>query len=200
MVELTQLPGFARNADLEKLLAELNTLLGNAEDQVLEDFHHPRFPLVMVVGAPRSGTTLMMQWLANSGAFAYPSNLLSRFYQAPYIGAKIQQLLTDPRFAFRDELQEWRQMEPNWENELGKTSGTLAPNEFWYFWRRFFSYPDVQFLDDAALAQVDIPTLAAELDALTKQVSVRRTRSRKATCGARWAAVAPGNRRSGRAC
>ncbi|GAH14530.1 unnamed protein product, partial [marine sediment metagenome] len=29
----------------------------------------------------------MMQWLASTEMFAYPSNLLSRFYGSPYIGA-----------------------------------------------------------------------------------------------------------------
>ena len=38
--------------------------------------------VVLVVGGPRSGSTVMMQWLASSGVFAYPSNLLSRFYRA----------------------------------------------------------------------------------------------------------------------
>ena len=55
-----------------------------------------RFSKVFVVGALRSGTTLFTQWLATTGLTAYPTNLLSRFYGAPLVGAKIQQLLTDP--------------------------------------------------------------------------------------------------------
>ena len=46
-------------------------------------------------------------------------------------------MLTDERFRFRNELPEFHR-EIGFESENGKTSGALAPNEFWYFWRRFF--------------------------------------------------------------
>ena len=46
------------------------------------------------MGNPRSGTTLFIQWLGISGYLAYPTNLLSRFYGVPCIGAKIQLMLT----------------------------------------------------------------------------------------------------------
>ena len=92
---------FRRNPELEKLLEEINNLLGPAEDEIAARFDRPRYPVVLVVGGPRSGSTLMMQWLARLGLFACPTNLLSRFYRAPFIGAKIQQLLADPIFGFR---------------------------------------------------------------------------------------------------
>ncbi|WP_304918545.1 sulfotransferase [Methylophaga sp.] len=121
------------------------------------------FPLIMVMGPLRSGTTLFTQWLANTGLVAYPTNLLSRFYQAPILGAKIQLLLTDPRFNFRDELGEFIQ-QAEYQSENGKTKGVLAPNEFWYFWRRFLSEPqrDV-WTDDELTKSMDSKTLRAEL-------------------------------------
>ena len=64
----------------------------------------PSRPIVFVLGAPRSGTTLLTQWLAASGHFGVPSNLLARFYEAPYIGGLVQRLLTDPDLSYRDEL------------------------------------------------------------------------------------------------
>jgi len=58
------------------------------------------------VGALRSGTTLFMQWLANTGVFSYPTNILSQFFGAPVIGAKIQfygEFCENPKKTF-DEL------------------------------------------------------------------------------------------------
>jgi len=157
---------YQRNTGLESLLNEINSLLAPVEAGVRERFGKPRLPLILVVGAPRSGTTLVTQWLAAMGGFAYPSNLLSRFFQAPYIGALLQQMLTDPAYQFRDEFSELKNARASFDSSLGKTSGILAPNEFWYFWRRFFPYQDVHYLDHDALAQIDSATFLAELAAL----------------------------------
>ena len=157
--------GFKRNARLEALLTNLNLELWEAEKRLLGNqpargFPHP---LILIMGPLRSGTTLFMQWLANTGLVSCPTNLLSRFYRAPVLGAKIQLLLTDPRYNFRDELGEFMQ-QADYVSENGKTRGVLAPNEFWYFWRRFL--PDAQrdVWTDAELKEgMDAATLLAEL-------------------------------------
>ena len=156
---------FQRNENLESLLKEINGLIGPVEDRILQNFSMPEYPVVLIVGCGRSGSTLIMQWLANTGQFGYPTNLLSRFYQAPYLGARIQQLLTDPRFNFRDEFQDFNNTF-SYDSDLGKTQGILAPNEFWYFWRRFFHYGDIQYLDQRSLEGVDRARFAAELASL----------------------------------
>jgi len=144
-----------RNQGLEALLAELNTTLGQAEEGMEALPAELEHPVVLVVGAPRSGTTLLMQWLAATGDFAYPSNLLSRFYAAPYLGARIQQLLTDPRFDFKDELRGIATQEAPFASALGKTKGALQPNEFWYFWRRFIPNTVPEWLTREQEAAID---------------------------------------------
>ena len=156
---------FRRNLDLETLLGEINGLLGPAQRQIVESCGLPREPVVMVVGAPRSGTTLLMQWLAASGVFGYPTNLLSRFYGAPYIGARIQRLLTDPRFDFRGELADLGG-EVSFVSTLGKTRGALSPHEFGHFWRRFIPNQVPRPLSPAEEARIDGEGLARELAAL----------------------------------
>lgn len=158
-------PEFQRNPNLEALLQELNGLLAPAEAQVAARFTAPRYPVLLVMGVPRSGTTLMMQWLASLSHFAYPTNLISRFYAAPYIGARIQQLLTDPAYRFGDEIPDFAK-ELDYSSALGKTRGALAPNEFWYFWRRFFPVTEPRYLEAHELAQVDREGFCAELAAL----------------------------------
>jgi len=155
-----------RNPRLEEYLQRINDLLAASETQALAQFTVPQRPVILIVGCARSGSTLLMQWLANLGCFAYPTNLLSRFYRAPYIGALIQQVLTDPELDFRDELYELHQPGASFSSVLGKTRGVLGSHEFWYFWRRFFPFGEIQYLDDESLAKVDSKTFLAELAAI----------------------------------
>jgi len=156
---------FRRNDLLEELLYQVNSSLSVSEKKVLEEYHGKPLPhpLILIMGPLRSGTTLFMQWLANTGLVSYPTNLLSRFYEAPILGAKIQLLLTDPRFNFRNELGEFFQAN-EYKSENGKTKGVFAPNEFWYFWRRFLAEPsrDV-WTDDELQLTMDVQTMKAEL-------------------------------------
>lgn len=154
---------FSRNLDLEALLTNLNNDLSISEKAILPMQSQMAMPVVLVMGPLRSGATLFTQWLANTGLVSYPTNLLSRFYQAPILGAKIQLLLTDPRYNFRDELGEFAQ-QAAYQSENGKTKGVLAPNEFWYFWRRFLadSSRDV-WTDDELRQSMDVETMKAEL-------------------------------------
>ena len=157
---------FTRNMKLESLLKEVNMSLWMLEKECLKKQPPSNFPLILIMGPLRSGTTLFMQWLANSGIVAYPSNMLSRFYHAPIIGAKLQLLLTDPRYNFRDELGEFAQ-QVAYQSENGKTKGVLAPNEFWYFWRRFLSQPERDVWTNEELQHsMDTQTMLAELAGL----------------------------------
>ncbi|MBN2310966.1 MAG: sulfotransferase [Candidatus Hydrogenedentes bacterium] len=156
---------FRRNPALEDLLKELNGLLAPVERQVLQRFTMPQYPVVFVIGAPRCGTTVTTQWLASSGRFGYPSNMLSRFYDAPYLGAKIQRLFADPLYNFNDEILDFSGA-IEFESALGKTRGALAPNEFFYFWRRFIPKAVPEHLTDEEIGAIDGSLLTAELAAM----------------------------------
>lgn len=156
---------FERNEGLEELLNELNGILAPSEAKIIEKFQRPKYPIMLIVGAPRSGTTLMVQWLAGTGEFAYPTNMLSRFYGAPYIGARIQQLLASPKYNFRDEIFDFSG-EFSFSSVLGKTRGALAPNEFWYFWRRFIPNAEIEYVEESSLKKIDSKNFLAELAAI----------------------------------
>jgi hypothetical protein len=121
---------------LDHLIAELAAMLGPAEAAAIGSNNTPEFPCVFIVGNSRCGSTLMLQWLASMEAFCYPTNLLARFYASPYLGAKIQQLLVDPRYQHLEEFQDLGK-DREFASATGKTKGLLAPHEFWHFWRRF---------------------------------------------------------------
>lgn len=152
---------FKRNNLLEEFLSEVNDDLWSTEKTLL-DIKEPEHPLIFIVGAHRSGTTLFMQWLASLGSIAYPTNLMSRFYKTPIIGSKIQLLLTDERYNYRNEIMDFKS-DINFKSDNGKTSGALAPNEFWYFWRRFLRFKNLDYLPtDELFKTVDIETLKSE--------------------------------------
>ena len=155
---------FERNLELEKFLKEINGDLLCAEQKLLKKAY-PKSPVILVMGALRSGTTLMTQWLSNTREFACPTNLISRFFEAPIIGAKIQRLLFDPMLNFRDELVDFSKKN-DYFSQNGKTQGPLSPNEFWYFWRRFFPYADLEidYMPDIELMKVfDKDTFVKEI-------------------------------------
>ena len=155
---------FQLNNKLESLLKEVNGLLSRCQEEVNCQYTKPRFPLLLLMGAPHSGTTLFMQWLAESQQWAYPTNLIYRFYAAPYLGARIQQILIE-----NDIHGEISGFKPTarFTSTLGKTEGALAPHEFWYFWRRFFPLEaDADIVLPEKLPQVDVVKLNCELAAL----------------------------------
>jgi len=153
---------FQRNIFLENLLSDVNDSLWLSEKQELGKIR-PEFPMIFIMGPHRSGTTLMLQWLASLGSIAYPTNLLSRFYGAPIVGSKIQLLLTDKRYSYRDELKFFDQ-KVVFSSQNGKTTGALSPNEFWYFWRRFFSVEDsVRYSTQELLEKIDVDSFRSEL-------------------------------------
>ncbi|NIC04300.1 sulfotransferase [Billgrantia bachuensis] len=156
---------FARISALEELLTDLNANLTGANENYLKDSVE-RFPKIFLMGPHRSGSTLFMQWLADTGLIAYPSNLLSRFFGAPLVGAKIQQLLTDSRYNFRNEILDFT-TGINFSSDNGKTKGALAPNEFWYFWRRFLPFEELDYMSPAELRKkANLSGLRDELNAL----------------------------------
>lgn len=161
---------FKRNLTLETLLSKINDSLSSAENMALRNYStgYEDYPVIFVMGPHRCGTTLFMQWLANSGLVAYPTNLLSRFYAAPVIGAQIQLMLTDQRYNFRNEIFDFNSP-ISFESDNGKTKGALAPNEFWYFWRRFLPFHELDWLSDEELFRVvDKEKLVGELETLTR--------------------------------
>jgi hypothetical protein len=164
-MEFARKPEHAGNAELTQLLKRLNGLLEPVEMSVAANYQRPKYPPVFIISLPRSGSTLALQWLASLGHFAYPSNLLARFYAAPHVGALIQRMMTDPKYNFGNELQDFNQG-LSFTSTLGKTRGVLAPNEFWYFWRRFFPSPELVPLNEQEFSEETLKKLLAELAAI----------------------------------
>jgi hypothetical protein len=128
MDEPERLPKYRKDAGSESRLQALNTLLHPLQVQLESRLTSPERPLVFIIGAPRSGTTLVSQLLARSGQFGYISNFVARFWLAPGVGAMIEQSL-DPSGTGS---------EIEYKSSYGVTHGLKSPHEFGYFWSGWF--------------------------------------------------------------
>jgi len=155
------------NPKLTGYLSELNNLLISTEVEAISHAPAtPRHPVVFVAGVPRSGVTLVMQWLAASGLFSYPSNLIARFYKAPYLGARIQRMLTDPELAVRGEVPlPGTTSDDFFISELGQTRGLFAPNSFYSFWDHIFGITQKNEFAIGKDKTIDVAYLRSELAA-----------------------------------
>jgi hypothetical protein len=163
--EVDRTPDFLPNQKLIILIKQLKKILEPVQLELNQNFDTPKYPIVLIVGCPRTGSTLLSQILAKSNNFAYPTNFLSRFAYAPYIGAMIQQMIFNPEYDFQSELANIQSSE-NFTSNIGKTKGALAINEFFHFWRRFLPNYDSKYLTDDELRKVDIVNMRKELAAI----------------------------------
>ena len=88
-----------------------------------------RSPQLFILGLPRSGTTLIYQYLVHRLAVAYFTNGVGRLPRSPCVVTLAQRLRHgDYRSDFR--------------STFGRVEGPVAPREAGAFWGRFFGYED----------------------------------------------------------
>jgi hypothetical protein len=149
---------FKSNKLLDSLLSELKELLNPVQVVVEKKFDKPNYPVGLIVGNPRSGGTLFLQWLASLNVFSYPTNLLTRFAYSPYIGALIQKMLFDSKYDFHGDFSDI-QSGINYNSNLGKSKGALATNEFQHFFRNHINHFDSKFIDRKELENISFESI-----------------------------------------
>jgi hypothetical protein len=150
---LTELTG--KNLTDEARWAHLNDLLKPVETMLEMEAVAPQRPIVFILGPPRSGSTLLSQVLAATGAFGVTSNFVARFWLAPALGIRLEQAMGENRGPAK------------FESERGRTTGPGEPHEFGYFWSRWFDLgQETHKLSAALLEKVDIAGLKAALGAM----------------------------------
>jgi hypothetical protein len=132
----------------------MKLLLAPIQKQKQQEFEKNKWPIGFIVGNPRSGTTLLLQWLASLEVFSYPTNILTRFAYAPYVGALIQKMLFAPEFDFHEDFKDI-ESGINFKSNLGKSKGALATNEFQHFFRNYMPNFDPEYLNDEEIEVVD---------------------------------------------
>ena len=110
-------------------------------------------PIVFIVGAPRSGTTVLYQLIADHIDVGFINNRMARYFAAPVVGAVLH-----GRTGGGHDLA--------LTSEYGRTGGGHSPHEFswfWHYYRDFHLYDD---LTDDELARIDWQPVKDALEGL----------------------------------
>jgi hypothetical protein len=138
-------------------LVLLNQLLADSAAAAASALARKPRPILFIVGSPRTGTTLLSQLLANTGVFSYVNNVVARFWQAPVMGALLDQSLG---------ISAKEPADTSYESYFGATTGWAGPHEFGYFWRRYLAGSESDQLSPEELLQVDADSLRRDIYAL----------------------------------
>lgn len=114
---------YRKNIADEEFLAKLNKILAPHEESAYEE-REEKYPSINVIGAPRSGTTLLTQLICSCLDVGYINNLSAAFWRAPVHGIRLSNKLlrSHPELSYR--------------SDFGRTAGLHEPHEFGYFWSR----------------------------------------------------------------
>lgn len=124
-----------------------HTLLAPYERTLMGNSAQP-YPPVFIIGAPRSGTSLLYELMITRFRFAYMSNAAHRFFKAPLSATRL----------FQRPIDEWR---GDFVSNYGHIEGWGAPNEGGWIWHRWL--PDGDWTDGSHYPEDKI----AELRQLT---------------------------------
>jgi len=137
----------------EKYLHQFNELVAKHSWELPEN----TLPPIFIVGAPRSGTTLLTQVLISSFELGYIDNISSKFWTNPLMGVIISNAI-EP---FQDRILS------DYSSNIGFTKGANGPHEFGYFWKRWFSYGKTHELTDAELKRIPSNEIQKEIHQLS---------------------------------
>ncbi len=143
---------------LNDILTELKLHLNPVQHNLEKEYTNNKYPLGFIIGNPRSGTTLLLQYLASLKCFSYPTNFLARFSYAPHIGALAQQMVFNNEF---DPLGEFESSNNKilFNSFLGKSKGALAPNEFQHFFRNYTNTYFPEYLPNNKVSKIDFNSI-----------------------------------------
>ncbi len=132
-------------------LAQLNDDLSGHDPEPGTDL--PAHESVFVIGAPRSGTTLLSQFICAAFDVGYVDNLMACFWKAPVYGAMLSRKLLKHRVITS-------------RSEFGATKLATDPHEFGGFWRSMLNYQDMTQQGECDSASLN--DLAVKLDQISK--------------------------------
>ena len=117
---------FRSAALLAQRLANATPLLAGIERLTMLDAAVRRGAPIIIVGCPRSGTTLLYEVITSCFRTAYPSNVASMFYRAPVLASAVAGAFV-------------KEHNPRFESNLGYVNGLLAPSEAGALMKHWFT-------------------------------------------------------------
>lgn len=150
---------YRKDSQVEVFLENLNKTLIPLEKKYISTLPKVDLPVIFILGAPRSGTTLLSQLLAASEQFAYISNFVARFWLAPYVGMYLEKILN-----IKNSIDV---KTPAFSSDLGRTSGLSEPHEFSYFWKYWLKPSGTNdIIHQDSISRIDMAGLRSEVNAL----------------------------------
>jgi len=147
-----------QQAELAGALTRLNESLSETDDSLTSGFGQPERPLIILVSPPRSGSTLLHQMIISAFEIGYISNIMARFWQAPYLGACLHQSVADPEFT------------SSCESVYGHAPHPQEPHEWGWFWQHHLRLSgDEHYIADDA--EIDWVRLGQKLASIQKTFS-----------------------------
>lgn len=116
---------FLKNEEDENFFYALNKALKDIKLPMLRFSEADKIPIIYIVGAPRSGTTLLYQLVCRYLPVGYINNLIARFWLKPSIGIRLSKVI----------LGDNARKKIKFESTYGTTKDIVGPHEFGYFWR-----------------------------------------------------------------
>jgi len=153
----TRTPKYAKDAQAERLIGAVNTLLQRAELPARgDDVDTASLPLIYLVGLPRSGTTLFSQVVSRYFRVGYIDNLIARFWMRPRVGIALSRAVLGSDSGRGIRL----------DSEFGNSPDAAGPHEFGYFWRYWLRLDEsnTHSVDAQQLTRVDRDGLRATLE------------------------------------
>jgi LPS sulfotransferase NodH len=114
---------------------------------------------IFIIGAPRSGTTLLSQLFSGCANAGYPNNLMAAFWNAPITGALLSKRWSEDKIFTGN-------------SDFGQTSDYREPHEFGAFWRSSLLMDGMEQPNDILTKTINWNHLANTLEDISRVFSV----------------------------
>src|SRR5215831_19286131 len=137
---------FRKAAEDEEFLLSLNRHLAVIDAGRTAQIEK-EFPLLFIVGLPRSGTTLLSQLVSRYLRVGYINNIVARFWLNPLVGIALSRAILGQNPGEKISL----------ESKHGVTQEPWGPHEFGYFWRHWLHLDECEthHLDKEVASRLD---------------------------------------------
>lgn len=120
---------YKKNETFENVLNSLNSQLSKSQIDLFNEVKE-NMCTIHVIGAPRSGTTLLTQKILTYLKVGYINNFIAAFWNSPLYGIHLSKKLLGDSYS------------SNFNSDFGRTDNINEPHEFGYFWRKYLQYKD----------------------------------------------------------
>lgn len=134
---------YRKNEEEENFIHRLNNILSPYHEEEYDWTLPDTYPHMFIIGAPRSGTTLLYQILAAHLDIGYVNNLIASFWRSPLYGIQLSKKLLP------------KKIKSSYHSDFGRTESVDEVHEFGYFWHELLGYPEMAQQDAAFEESMD---------------------------------------------